>query len=380
MLVAICGPTCSGKTSVADFLVNQLNFERLLLLSPHANLEYSVNQISQNGTLKGQETGPDDVDGRKTDALPRTFKSCAEIVEYVMADGNWGRKMVVDSLRNVRALDAFRRRPFFLLIGVDAPIQLRYNRYAQRFEKGEVPMTLQDFVNGDYAQFVDVHRMLHSADLRILNTTSSSEAFSSHLENLNIANPDRLRPSWDTYFMLLSFLAARRSNCMKRRVGCIVVRDKRVIATGYNGTPRGVRNCNEGGCARCNDSGVVSGAGLDTCLCLHAEENALLEAGRERIESRLAEGAPTVLYCNTCPCLGCAKKIVQVGIKEVVYAQEYKMDEMTKSLLMEAGVSLRCHKIPEESFWIDEGGSLGAAELIENSLGGIAWALEARIG
>lgn len=79
---------------------------------------------------------------------------------------------------------------------------------------------------------------------------------------------------------------------MKRRVGCVVVREKRVISTGYNGTPRGMLNCNEGGCKRCND-GEVSGMGLNTCLCLHAEENALLEAGRERIR----EGS--VLYCDT---------------------------------------------------------------------------------
>ena len=92
---------------------------------------------------------------------------------------------------------------------------------------------------------------------------------------------------------------------MKRRVGAVLVTNKRVISTGYNGTPRGMRNCNEGGCARCNstsvwiDTGrngthtpVKSGVALDECLCLHAEENALLEAGRDR-----AEGG--VMYCNT---------------------------------------------------------------------------------
>jgi dCMP deaminase len=79
---------------------------------------------------------------------------------------------------------------------------------------------------------------------------------------------------------------------MKRRVGCVLVREKRVISTGYNGTPRNIRNCNEGGCPRCN-GGQGAGVGLSTCLCIHAEENALLEAGRERIR----EGA--ILYCDT---------------------------------------------------------------------------------
>lgn len=121
----------------------------------------------------------------------------------------------------------------------------------------------------------------------------------------------RLRPDWDQYFMKLAFLAAQRSNCMKRRVGCVIVREKRVISTGYNGTPRNLKNCNEGGCkssppylrreffavltdqgGRCN-AGNAPGIGLSTCLCIHAEENALLEAGRERIR----EGS--ILYCDT---------------------------------------------------------------------------------
>ena len=134
---------------------------------------------------------------------------------------------------------------------------------------------------------------------------------------------------------------------MKRRVGAILVRNKRILATGYiyiytqsptllidplssyNGTPLGLTNCNEGGCTRCN--------GLDeraSCLCLHAEENALLEIGRERVEG-------ATLYCNTsapkvstlhaaeiyrrCPCLTCTVKIVQTGVKEVVYNLSYKV-------------------------------------------------------
>lgn len=134
--------------------------------------------------------------------------------------------------------------------------------------------------------------------------------------------------------MQLASLAAQRSNCMKRRVGCVLVREKRVISTGYNGTPRGLKNCGEGGCARCNE-GQSSGVGLGTCLCIHAEENALLEAGRERIR----EGA--ILYCDTCPCLTCSIKIAQVGISEVVYSYGYSMDTETAAVFKEAGVHLR---------------------------------------
>jgi dCMP deaminase len=130
------------------------------------------------------------------------------------------------------------------------------------------------------------------ADVTVTNTFTTLIELGKRLVALNILNPERLRPSWDTYFMRICDLAAKRSNCMKRKVGCVLVKDHRVVATGYNGTPRGLINCNDGGCARCN-SASPCGHGLDTCLCLHAEENALIEAGRARLDERC------VLYCNT---------------------------------------------------------------------------------
>lgn len=154
--------------------------------------------------------------------------------------------------------------------------------------------------------------LLPLASLTLSNPHSTPSAFFATLPSLSQLS-DLLRPQWDTYFMLLASLASLRSNCMKRRVGAVLVRERRVVSTGYNGTPRGVRNCGEGGCARCNSGGdgfahpegegrkgtgtAAMGQGLDECLCLHAEENALLEAGRERVSGGGTEGA--VLYCNT---------------------------------------------------------------------------------
>lgn len=186
-----------------------------------------------------------------------------------------------------------------------------------------------------------LYNIMVSSDLVITNSYNDKASLYKALEARHILDKERLRPSWDTYFMQLSDFAAQRSNCMKRRVGCILVKDKRVIATGYNGTPRGLRNCNEGGCGRCNE-GAPCGTGLDRCLCMHAEENALLEAGRA--SASLDNGV--VLYCNTCPCLGCAIKIIQQGVKEVVYNKSYGMDEMTAKVFEEAKVKLRQHNPP----------------------------------
>lgn len=119
----------------------------------------------------------------------------------------------------------------------------------------QTPRTLDDFVllndHHLYDQNVGLAGLIDRAELRLINQTSSLEALHNALKDLDLANGQRLRPNWDQYFMQLASLAARRSNCMKRRVGCVLVREKRVISTGYNGTPRNLRNCNEGGCESC---------------------------------------------------------------------------------------------------------------------------------
>ena len=124
--------------------------------------------------------------------------------------------------------------------------------------------------------------LLQRARVRILNPHNTLQDLYVTLIHANLLDESRLRPSWDSYFMHLADLAARRSNCMKRRVGCVLVRGGRVISTGYNGTARGVRNCNEGGCSRCN-LGEGSGQALASCLCLHAEVRILYLISHRRI-------------------------------------------------------------------------------------------------
>ena len=115
-----------------------------------------------------------------------------------------------------------------------------------------VPPTLEEFVLCDdghlYDQTTGLANLMGQADVRLVNATSSPDSLYNALEMLDLVDGERLRPGWDQYFMQLAALAAQRSNCMKRRVGCVLVREKRVISTGYNGTPRNLKNCNEGGC------------------------------------------------------------------------------------------------------------------------------------
>ena len=135
--------------------------------------------------------------------------------------------------------------------------------------------------------------------------------------------------------MDIAQVAAKRSNCSRRQVAAVLVRDKRIISTGYNGTPRGVRNCSEGGCPRCSGH-APSGTGLEECICSHGEENAIVQAAYHGISIKGA-----TLYTTFSPCLLCAKMIINGGISEVVFNEHYSIDGTARRILQEAGVILR---------------------------------------
>jgi dCMP deaminase len=143
------------------------------------------------------------------------------------------------------------------------------------------------------------------------------------------------RPDWDAYFMDIALVVAKRGNCTRRQVAAVIAKDRRIISTGYNGTPRGVRNCYEGGCPRCATD-APSGSNLSECICSHAEENAITQAAYHGIALRGAS-----LFCTLSPCLTCAKMIINAGLQEVVFESEYEFNEQTRELLHEAGVRYR---------------------------------------
>ncbi|KAG0000932.1 Deoxycytidine monophosphate (dCMP) deaminase [Entomortierella chlamydospora] len=377
MFVGIVGPTCSGKHEIMNILASVYGFTPLYLspLSINNNnlsaIKSDIKAKSQNGDQRLQE---------------HRFDTVESMLDYVTI--NWMKHFVTCDVHTVQGIAILRKRPFFLLFSVESPMMVRYRRCVAQYQMQGLPTpTLESFVettdeslyatptpaitaishsaslihsneNGlvqsslsseslspspspSFTPLFDSppYRLMSMSDLSILNSYTDLPSLQKAIVALDITNPDLLRPSWDSYFMYLANLAARRSNCMKRRVGCVLVREKRVIATGYNGTPKNLDNCNNGGCSRCNQA-TPCGRGLDRCLCMHAEENALLEAGRERV------GSGSTIYCNTCPCLGCAIKIVQVGVSQVVYSESYGMDDLTAEVFRKAGVELRQHATP----------------------------------
>jgi len=157
------------------------------------------------------------------------------------------------------------------------------------------------------------------------------------MKSLRNSKPPAARPGWDEYFLEIADLVSRRSTCLRRRVGAVLVKDKRILATGYNGAPSRIRHCAETGCLR-EKLKIPSGERHELCRGLHAEQNAFLQAALHGTSVKDAS-----LYSTTQPCVICAKMVINAGIKEIVICGDYP-DEMSKALLREAGVKVRVSK------------------------------------
>ena len=144
----------------------------------------------------------------------------------------------------------------------------------------------------------------------------------------------RTRPDWDTYFMGMAKLAATRSSCLRRAVGAVLVKDRRLLATGYNGVPSGVTHCEVVGCLR-DRLKVPSGERHELCRGLHAEQNAIIQAAYHGVSIRGAH-----LYCTNLPCIICAKMLINAGVRRIVYLEGYS-DALTQEMLAEVGMELK---------------------------------------
>ena len=168
--------------------------------------------------------------------------------------------------------------------------------------------------------------------------SSASDIQTSYIDVEITIHVEFERPCWDEYFMLQAELAKLRSNCIARQVGAVIVKKNRQIATGYNGTPPGMRNCYEGGCERCMQrakGGIKTGEGLERCLCSHAESNAIMHCAIFGIDAG-AQGA--TLYTTLTPCMECTKMAITMGIRRFVCLDRYT--ESDHNLARDAGIEV----------------------------------------
>ncbi len=144
---------------------------------------------------------------------------------------------------------------------------------------------------------------------------------------------EKMRPSWDEYFLELADLVASRSTCLRRQVGAVLVRKERIIATGYNGAPRALNHCLDIGCLRA-EMGIPSGQRYELCRGVHAEQNAIINAAYYGVPTQ-----DTVLYCTNQPCIICARILINAGIIRVVHRGDFD-DNLALQFMQEAGIEL----------------------------------------
>lgn len=149
----------------------------------------------------------------------------------------------------------------------------------------------------------------------------------------------RKRPDWDEYFLKMAYLVAERSTCRRHHVGAVVVRDRRILTTGYNGAASGVKDCLKLGCLR-DKKKIPSGERHEICRAIHAEQNAIIQAGLHGINI-----ADSTIYCTHSPCILCAKMLVNSKVRSFVAASDYA-DKSFRPLFREAGVAYRVIKPP----------------------------------
>lgn len=237
---------------------------------------------------------------------------------------------VILGIRNAQDLLTLRSRSFVLSIAIEAPISERAERLGR---------TIDYIVNEDEKLLYNsgsLAKCFALADIHIYNK-GNKEDFLNELTQLKPNSTLIFRPNFDELFMNCAKVISSRSNCLRRAVGAVLINNYVVISTGYNGTPTKTLDCLDGGCLRCSDIGQTRAIGLCSCLCVHAEANALLQAGMSR-----SEGG--ILYVTCCPCLSCAKLIIQARIKKIIYLDEYNSDPLVNELLNQAGISLIKHK------------------------------------
>jgi dCMP deaminase len=142
------------------------------------------------------------------------------------------------------------------------------------------------------------------------------------------------RPNYDEYFMEMAYVVSKRSTCLRRKVGAILVKDKHILSTGYNGAPKGLKHCSEIGCQR-EKYNIPSGERHEICRGLHAEQNAIIQSAVFGVSIK-----GSILYCTNTPCVVCAKMLINAGVIEIVFGGDYP-DDLSKKILSESNIKIR---------------------------------------
>jgi dCMP deaminase len=333
LIIGLTGENCAGKGTVAEYLQKK-GFYYLSLSDvirealADEGKEITREALIAKGNQMRSESGP------------------AVLAKKTLAKVQPEKNYIIDSIRNPLEAQALKEKQGLVLIYITASPKIRFERMKMRRREGD-PRSYESFLAIEAKELEGAahqQRLKDTfalSDKKLVNEATYKDLYAAVDLLLSELSSEfkPTRPSWDAYFMGIAQVVATRSNCIKRHVAAVIVKDKRIVSTGYNGTPRGVKNCSEGGCPRCNNF-ADSGTKLDECLCSHGEENAIVQSAYHGISIK-----GTTLYTTFSPCLTCAKMIVNAGIVEVVYNEAYPVQEAPAKLLSDAGVILRQCKL-----------------------------------
>jgi dCMP deaminase len=335
MILGITGLYASGKDTVAEFLKEKGFFH--ISLSDMIREEAKKRKIPitrENLFTLGNE-------------LRAEFGSSV-LAEKALEKVQDGENYAITSIRNIDEAKTILARENAILINIVAPQAERLRRLVER-NREQDPTTLKALKDAEEKEMSDdpaamqIHKVAKMAKITV-NNDGTTEQLKEKIDRLvedHLYKLQPSRPSWDEYFMQIAETIKLRSTCLSAGKGTILVRDKRIISTGYNGSPKGVKHCNEGGCKRCKNrhlGKIKSGVYSEPCICCHSEENAIVQAAVHGIST---DGA--VLYTTFTPCVTCAKMIINAQIKEVIAKVLYPDDD-AMSLLKEAGIKVRLFK------------------------------------
>ncbi len=323
MIIGITGPSCSGKSVITDCL-KQKSFESFSLsdiLREEArrnNIELTTENLQNLGNKTREKYGS------------------GALAILALERMKHKEKIVIESIRNPGEVEEFKKTRNFYLIAIDAPRELRIERLYKRYKEGgkrEDPTTREELIKildidegkEQSEKGQQVRKCMLMADFHIFNDKSVENL---HIETEKIFNSiqnKKKRPDWDEYFMSIAMQASKRATCDRKHVGAVIVRDRTILSTGYNGSVRGFPHC--------DDIGHMLEEGH--CVAtIHAEANSIVQAAKNGVK---VDGA--TLYTTASPCWWCFKMIANSGIKRIVYGELYR-DERIKEFSAKANIEL----------------------------------------
>ena len=335
MIIGVTGLYGSGKDTVAEFL-KEKNF-----------YHYSLSDFLREELKKRNIAITRDNLIKIGNALRAKYGNSV-LAQRALAAVKDGENYIISSIRNPDEARLILEREEAILVNIVAPVKERLKRLVVR-NREEDPKTMLELKSKEKTEMSNnpaaqqLHTVMKMAKVTLRND-GSLDALKQKVERLvedHLYTLQPSRPSWDEYFMNVAEMVKLRSTCMSAKKGAVLVKDNRVVSTGYNGSPRGVKHCNQGGCVRCTQrhlGKIKSGVYSEPCICCHSEENAIVQAAVHGVRT---EGA--TMYTTFTPCVNCAKMIINAGVKEVVAKVEYP-DDVGLKLFEEVGIRFRLFK------------------------------------